>query len=135
VASQAEASSVTRRFVKKCAQFCWNIAQNGALVYKNFFTKKFLVKICEFEDKKQPKFRAYIFRWILGNIFEKKFAQMIWAIFFRQKCAQRQKISPKWSHWKRPKLLLLRLHKFMCGDKFAFWAESTKIVKPLFRLN
>jgi hypothetical protein len=45
-------TSGTRRFVKKCARLCWNIAQNGALVNKNFFPKKFMVKICEFLDKK-----------------------------------------------------------------------------------
>jgi hypothetical protein len=35
-------------FCEKNAQFCQKIAQNGALVNKNFFPKKFLVKIWEF---------------------------------------------------------------------------------------
>jgi hypothetical protein len=45
-------TSVTRHFAKKIAQFCQKIAQNGALVNKNFFPKNFLVKILEFRDKK-----------------------------------------------------------------------------------
>jgi hypothetical protein len=35
----------------------------------------------------------------LGDILEKNCAQIIWAIFFRKKCAQRQKISPKWRNF------------------------------------
>jgi hypothetical protein len=45
-------SSVTRCFVKKVAQFCPNIAQNGALVNKNFCPKEFLVKIWKSHNKK-----------------------------------------------------------------------------------
>jgi hypothetical protein len=39
---------------------------------------------------------------ILANfwqIFEKNCAQIIWAIFFRTKCAQLQKVSPKWQNF------------------------------------
>jgi hypothetical protein len=44
-----EATSVTKRFEKKSAKFCPNIAQNGALLNKNIFCpKKILVKIWEF---------------------------------------------------------------------------------------
>jgi hypothetical protein len=43
--------SVTRRFVTKSAQFCQNIAQNGASLNNNFCPKKLLVKIWEFKDK------------------------------------------------------------------------------------
>jgi hypothetical protein len=33
------------------------------------------------------------------GIFRQKVAQIIWAIFFRKKCAQRQQISPKWRNF------------------------------------
>jgi hypothetical protein len=45
-------SSMTRPFVKKCAQNCPNIAQNGALLNKNFCLGKLLVKIWEFKAKR-----------------------------------------------------------------------------------
>jgi hypothetical protein len=41
-------SSVTRHLTEKCAQFCQKIAQNGALVNKNFYPKKYSVKFREF---------------------------------------------------------------------------------------
>jgi hypothetical protein len=52
--------SVTRRFVKKSGKFCQNIAQNGALVNKNFCPNKFLVKLGNFTTKSSPNLdRAY----------------------------------------------------------------------------
>jgi hypothetical protein len=41
-----------RAFGGKSAQFCPNIAQNGALLNKIFCPKKYLVKIREFKDKR-----------------------------------------------------------------------------------
>jgi hypothetical protein len=60
--------------------FCQIIAQNGALLSKIFLPEETIVK-----DKKKPKFWAYY-----GEL---------WAFFFRNKCAQRQKTLAKWQNY------------------------------------
>jgi hypothetical protein len=58
------------------SKLCPNIAQNGALLNKNFFPKKLLIKSWEFNDKKWPKSIAYLsVFWAI-----KKCALIIWAI-------------------------------------------------------
>jgi hypothetical protein len=55
-------NSVTRRFVKKnstqlgalVTKRTAHIAQNGALLNRNFFSKTYLVKICDFLKKNSP---------------------------------------------------------------------------------
>jgi hypothetical protein len=46
--------SVTRRLTEKCAQFCPNIAQNGALVNKNFSQRNIWSKLGNFKTKSTP---------------------------------------------------------------------------------
>jgi hypothetical protein len=43
-------------FCEKNVPIFLNIAQNGALLNKSGFPKKFLVKVWEFLDKQKPKF-------------------------------------------------------------------------------
>jgi hypothetical protein len=61
---------VTRRLGQKSAQNCPNIAQNGALLNRDFYSKKLWIKILEIRDKRSK------------NIVE------FWALSFFKKCAQ-----------------------------------------------
>jgi hypothetical protein len=53
--------------VAKLAQFYQKIAKNGAILNKIFYLSKLQIKIWKFIDKKEPKSRAYLNRWILGD--------------------------------------------------------------------
>jgi hypothetical protein len=95
--------SVTRRLAKESAQFCPKIAQNGALVNKNFCPKKYLVKIREFYDKTEPQYRAD-----LDDFFETKLRPNYLGDIFQKRMhptpksfAQMAKFRPIWSHWFR----------------------------------
>jgi hypothetical protein len=58
-------TSVTGRFVEKSAKFCPNIAQNGALVNKNFYPEKLPVKTVRTLCKTKSLFTSVGEYWVI----------------------------------------------------------------------
>jgi hypothetical protein len=79
-------------FCEKSAQFCPNIAQNGAIVNKNFCPKTLLAKIWNLFRKILGDLKKCAYMYRLGYIFQKKMRPKA------ETCTQTAKFSPIRSH-------------------------------------